>query len=143
MRCLDCHEIPRGSPPEGAALLQVQKIAVLEDAGCVLTQNSSIGPVLPALPIRKSLAIYILSRTSLHRMEELIGSIPTRSTKHFKHLAALPFRDSFASLVADSKTTPRALGIPPKTQSAQMLTFANLSTLVSCLPETALRIRLV
>jgi hypothetical protein len=68
-------------------------------------------------------------------MEEVIGTIPIRSTKHFKHLAPPPSRDSFASFFADSKTTPRALGIPPGTQSAQMLTFANLSTLGSCLPK--------
>jgi hypothetical protein len=41
MMCLDCHEIPRGSPPEGAALLQVEKIAVFEDAGCILPQKLS------------------------------------------------------------------------------------------------------
>jgi len=35
-------------------------------------------------------------------MEEVIGSIPIRSTKHLNHLEAPPFRNS----VANSKTTP-------------------------------------
>jgi len=36
-------------------------------------------------------------------MEEVIGSIPIRSTNHFKHLEAPPF----CGLAANSKTTPR------------------------------------
>ena len=33
-----------------------------------------------------------------HGMEEVIGSIPIRSTKYFNHLEAPPFRDFVASL---------------------------------------------
>jgi hypothetical protein len=33
-----------------------------------------------------------------HGMEEVIGSIPIRSTNHFNHLEAPPFRDFVASL---------------------------------------------
>jgi hypothetical protein len=33
-----------------------------------------------------------------HGMEEVVGSIPTRSTSYFKHLEAPPFRDFVASL---------------------------------------------
>jgi hypothetical protein len=39
-------------------------------------------------------------------MEEVIGSIPIRSTNYFIHLEAPPFRD----FVANSKTLPRARG---------------------------------
>ena len=39
-------------------------------------------------------------------MEEVIGSIPIRSTNHFRHLEAPPFRDLVAFFVADSKALP-------------------------------------
>ena len=37
--------------------------------------------VLPVVPVRKYCAVYYLARDSYHRMEEVIGSIPIRSTK--------------------------------------------------------------
>ena len=44
-------------------------------------------------------------------MEEVIGSIPIRSTNYFRHLGVPPFCD----FVANSKTTPRTgfVGIVP------------------------------
>jgi hypothetical protein len=40
---------------------------------------------------------------TLHGMEEVIGSIPIRSTNYFKHLEAPPFRDFVASLPQTTK----------------------------------------
>ena len=45
-----------------------------------LSQIPPIGPVLPTLPIHKPFTVYILRRDSFHGMEEVIGSIPIRST---------------------------------------------------------------
>ena len=47
-----------------------------------LSQIPPTGPVLPTQPVYKSFAVYILARDSFHGMEEVIGSIPIRSTKH-------------------------------------------------------------
>ena len=41
-------------------------------------------PFLPVMPVRKCCAVYNLRFHALHGMEEVIGSIPVRSTK--KHL---------------------------------------------------------
>ena len=54
--------------------------------------------VLPVVPVRKYCAVYYLAHDSYHGMEEVIGSIPIRSTNSFKHLAPPPFRDFVASL---------------------------------------------
>jgi hypothetical protein len=40
-----------------------------------------IGPFLPVMPVHKYCAVYILRYESFHGMEEVVGSIPTRSTK--------------------------------------------------------------
>jgi len=63
-----------------------------------LSQIPPIGPVLPTPPIHKPFTVYILRWDSFHGMEEVIGSIPIRSTNHFNHLEAPPFRDFVASL---------------------------------------------
>jgi hypothetical protein len=55
-------------------------------------------PVLPVLPTAKYYFINNLVFDPQHGMEEVIGSIPIRSTKSFKHLAPPPFRDFVASL---------------------------------------------
>jgi hypothetical protein len=38
--------------------------------------------VLPVVPVRKYCAVYYLALDSYHGMEEVIGSIPIRSTKY-------------------------------------------------------------
>jgi hypothetical protein len=43
-------------------------------------QTSPIVPVLPIVPTRKYRAVYNLPFDSFHGMEEVIGSIPIRST---------------------------------------------------------------
>ena len=45
-----------------------------------------------------------------HGMEEVIGSIPIRSTNHFKHLAPAPSPSFVASLSANPRSFPRNLG---------------------------------
>ncbi len=67
-------------------------------------QNAPIWPVFPAHPTFKYIAVNNLQFRQFHGMEEVVGSIPTRSTNHIKHLAPSPFR----GFVANSKTTPRA-----------------------------------
>jgi hypothetical protein len=47
-----------------------------------LSQIPPIVPVLPTQPIRKRFAVYDLRFYSFHGMEEVIGSIPIRSTNH-------------------------------------------------------------
>jgi hypothetical protein len=48
-------------------------------------QISPIVPVLPTVPTHKSCAVYNLAFEAFHGMEEVIGSIPIRSTsKHMK-----------------------------------------------------------
>jgi hypothetical protein len=42
--------------------------------------------VLPVVPVRKYCAVYYLAHDSYHGMEEVVGSIPIRSTKHFNNL---------------------------------------------------------
>jgi hypothetical protein len=56
-------------------------------------QISPIVPVLPTVPTHKSCAVYNLAFEAFHGMEEIIGSIPIRSTNQFNHLEAPPFRD--------------------------------------------------
>jgi hypothetical protein len=54
-------------------------------------QMLPIMPVLPVLPTHKYLSVNNLAFDSYHGMEEVIGSIPIRSTKQLKHLEASPF----------------------------------------------------
>ena len=44
-------------------------------------QIAPIGPFLPVVPARKYCAVYYLGQHTYHGMEEVIGSIPIRSTK--------------------------------------------------------------
>jgi len=43
--------------------------------------------VLPVVPVRKYCAVYYLAHDSYHGMEEVIGSIPIRSTNKPNNLA--------------------------------------------------------
>ena len=43
-------------------------------------QMTPVGPFLPVVPVRKYCAVYSLWFDSFHGMEEVVGSIPTRST---------------------------------------------------------------
>ncbi len=51
-----------------------------------MSQIAPIVPVLPTQPICKCFAVYNLRFASLHGMEEVIGSIPIRSTKQPNNL---------------------------------------------------------
>jgi hypothetical protein len=57
-----------------------------------------IVPFLPVTPVRKYCAVYNLRSAALHGMEEVVGSIPTRSTNKLNHLEASPFLDFVAFL---------------------------------------------
>jgi hypothetical protein len=46
--------------------------------------------VLPVVPVRKYCAVYYLAHDSYHGMEEVIGSIPIRSTNYFNNIADTP-----------------------------------------------------
>ncbi len=50
-------------------------------------QISPIVPVLPTVPTHKSCAVYNLAFEAFHGMEEVVGSIPTRSTNPLHNLA--------------------------------------------------------
>ena len=43
--------------------------------------------VLPVVPVRKYCAVNYLAHDSYHGMEEVIGSIPIRSTNYLNNLA--------------------------------------------------------
>ena len=49
-------------------------------------QIAPIGPFLPVVPVPKYCAVYSLRFELFHGMEEVIGSIPIRSTNHFNNL---------------------------------------------------------
>ena len=70
-----------------------------------LCQRPPIGPVLPVSSVYNCLSVNNLAFWSHHGMEEVIGSIPIRSTNYFNHLAPPPFRDFVASL----SQTPKPL----------------------------------
>jgi hypothetical protein len=61
-------------------------------------QTAPYLPVLPTQPAYNHLSVNNLRFIRFHSMEEVIGSIPIRSTNYLKHLEALPFRDFVASL---------------------------------------------
>jgi hypothetical protein len=65
-----------GPIPHGSALWPAAKKFVAS-----LSQIVPIVPVLPTLPTRKYCAVYNLRFELFHGMEEVVGSIPTRSTK--------------------------------------------------------------
>jgi len=52
-------------------------------------QISPIVPVLPTVPAHKSCAVYNLAFEAFHGMEEVIGSIPIRSTNTLIDLKSL------------------------------------------------------
>jgi hypothetical protein len=52
----------------------------LEKFVAFLSQIPPRGPFLPVVPVRKYCSVYILRFRLLHGMEEVIGSIPIRST---------------------------------------------------------------
>ena len=51
-----------------------------------LSQIAPIVPVFPTLPTRKCCAVYDLRFELFHGMEEVVGSIPTRSTNKLNNL---------------------------------------------------------
>jgi hypothetical protein len=65
-----------------------------------LSQIAPIVPVLPTQPTRKCCAVCILRFELFHGMEEVIGSIPIRSTKSSQQLSE-PFR------ISDFPSNPR------------------------------------
>ncbi len=69
------------APPTGSARCSAWQKFVAS-----LSQIPPIVPVLPTLPTRKCCAVYNLRFDSFHGMEEVIGSIPIRSTNYFNNL---------------------------------------------------------
>jgi hypothetical protein len=69
-----------------------------------LSQIPPIGPILPTPPIHKPFTVYNLAGESLHGMEEVIGSIPIRSTKFFQAFRRSPFFIFRSILAANIKT---------------------------------------
>ena len=65
--------------------------------GAFCGQIAPMVSVLPVVPARKYCAVYYLAHDSYYGMEEVIGSIPIRSTKYFKHLEAPPFSELWAT----------------------------------------------
>ena len=88
--------IPNGS---AAATEPHGKLRVSQPATVWLTAPKSLcqslcqrpprRPVLPAFPTSKAFAVNNLHFPSFHGMEEVIGSIPIRSTNHFNNLASV------------------------------------------------------
>jgi hypothetical protein len=71
-----------------------------------LSQIPPIGPVLPTQPVYKPFAVYILARDSFHGMEEVIGSIPIRSTNQSLQLRPhSPSGQSFQVVAFDPAST--------------------------------------
>ena len=54
--------------------------------GAFCGQIAPMVSVLPVVPARKYCAVYYLAHDSYYGMEEVIGSIPIRSTKSFQQL---------------------------------------------------------
>ena len=62
-----------------------QPVAPLpRNLGAFCGQIAPMVSVLPVVPVRKYCAVYYLAHDSYHGMEEVIGSIPIRSTKSFQ-----------------------------------------------------------
>jgi hypothetical protein len=61
-------------------------------------QNAPIWPVFPAHPTFKYIAVNNLQFRQFHGMEEVVGSIPTRSTNYINNLKAPPLFDFVAFL---------------------------------------------
>jgi hypothetical protein len=59
--------------------------------GAFCGQIAPMVSVLPVVPVRKYCAVYYLAHDSYYGMEEVIGSIPIRSTKHFNNLEGRAF----------------------------------------------------
>jgi hypothetical protein len=72
-----------------------------------LSQIAPIVPVLPTLSVRKYRAVYNLAKDSFHGMEEVIGSIPIRSTNYFQTFSATSLPRLCRIFLASSKTAPR------------------------------------
>jgi hypothetical protein len=82
--------------------------------------------VLPVVPVRKYCAVYYLAHDSYHGMEEVVGSIPTRSTKQpLQHQAndgcgALPpFHDFVSFCVTRAEGFRRLLTTVPAGASSR------------------------
>ena len=64
--------------------------------GAFCGQIAPMVSVLPVVPVRKYCAVYYLALDSYHGMEEVIGSIPIRSTNYVNNLEAPPLSDFVA-----------------------------------------------
>jgi hypothetical protein len=60
--------------------------------GAFCGQIAPMVAVLPVVPVRKYCAVYHLGERPYHGMEEVIGSIPIRSTNQFNNLRDLQNR---------------------------------------------------
>ena len=60
---------------------QISPWPASQNLGAFCGQIAPMVSVLPVVPVRKYCAVYYLAHDSYHRMEEVIGSIPIRSTK--------------------------------------------------------------
>jgi hypothetical protein len=60
---------------------QINPWPASQNLGAFCGQIAPMVSVLPVVPVRKYCAVYYLAHDSYHGMEEVIGSIPIRSTK--------------------------------------------------------------
>src|SRR5271170_4762910 len=74
-------------------------------------------------------------------MEEVIGSIPIRSTNHFNHLAPPPFRDFVASLSQTPKPLQEPASFPAyrRARNQPLSSFVLAVEDVVALPRETLR----
>src|SRR5580658_4203196 len=72
--------------------------------GAFCGQIAPMVSVLPVVPVRKYCAVYYLAHDSYHGMEEVIGSIPIRSTKSFQAFSKFPLSPFGSNLAANFKT---------------------------------------
>ncbi len=73
-------------------------------------QRRPIGPVLPVLPSSKCLSVNYLAFRSFHGMEEVIGSIPIRSTNSFQAFSRSPPKP-FARILPQIAKSSRATAL--------------------------------
>lgn len=93
--------------------------------GAFCGQIAPMVSVLPVVPVRKYCAVYYLAHDSYHGMEEVIGSIPIRSTKYFNGLADL----RIPRILPPHKFQPKAAS----SAAAEMLMAPrNFACAVSC-----------